>query len=58
MMVAENAKALAEMRERYAVQVSTLDVGALREHSRAVQDRVAEKLQLQDLLARIRARSR
>ena len=51
----QNAAALVEMQQRYGVRLSQLDATSLREKGRPVQDRVAERLQLQDLLARIRA---
>jgi tripartite ATP-independent transporter DctP family solute receptor len=57
-MAEENAAALDEMRQRYQVQVSEIDVAELREKGRAVQDRVAGRLQQQDLLAKIRAAAR
>jgi TRAP-type C4-dicarboxylate transport system substrate-binding protein len=55
LMAERNATALKEMQQRYGVRISTIDASELREKSRAVQDRVAEKLQLQDLLAQVRA---
>lgn len=54
-MAERNAAALVEMQQKYGVRVSQLDSTALREKGRPVQDRVAERLQLQDLLAKIRA---
>jgi tripartite ATP-independent transporter DctP family solute receptor len=54
-MTERNEAALAEMQQRYGVQVSNVDVDELREKARPVQDRVADTLQLQDLLARVRA---
>ena len=54
-MAERNAAALAEMQQRYGVRISTLDAAELREKGRSVQDRVAEKLRLQELLAQVRA---
>lgn len=58
LMRERNAAALAEMQQKYGVQISTVDEAELREKARPVQERVAEKLQLQALLARVRAASR
>jgi tripartite ATP-independent transporter DctP family solute receptor len=55
LMAERNAAALAEMQQRHGVQLSTVDVTALRDEGRPVQDRVAAALQLQALLARVRA---
>ena len=54
LMAERNRAALAEM-QQHGVQVSSIDAPELRAKGRAVQDRVAEKLRLQDLLARVRA---
>jgi len=54
LMADRNAAAIAEMRERHGVRVSTLDTAELRERGRVVQDRVAEKLQQQALLSKVR----
>lgn len=58
LMAERNAAALDEMRNRYGVRVSEPDVDRLRDRARPVQERIAEKLQLQDLLARVRAAGR
>ncbi len=58
MMAERNAAALAEMQSKYGVSVSQIDAGVLREKGRPVQDRVAERLGLQDLLAKVRAAGR
>jgi tripartite ATP-independent transporter DctP family solute receptor len=55
LMTDRNAAALADMQQRYGVRVSQLDTAELREKARPVQERVAEQLQLQDLLAKVRA---
>jgi tripartite ATP-independent transporter DctP family solute receptor len=55
LMAERNRAALAEMRDRFGVEVSEVDVAALMAKGRAVQDRVAEKLKQRDLLARVRA---
>jgi TRAP-type C4-dicarboxylate transport system substrate-binding protein len=58
LMRERNDAALAAMRERYGVQISSVDEGELREKAKPVQDRVAEQLKAQDLLARVRAAAR
>jgi len=58
LMVERNAAALAEMQQRYGVRLSTLDGAELRDKALPVQDQVAGKLQLQDLLSRVRAAGR
>lgn len=58
LMTQRNADALAEMRDRYGVKVSGLEASELRARSVPVQDEVAAKLGLQDLLAKIRAASK
>ena len=55
LMAERNRDALAEMQDRFGVRVSELDVTELRERGRPVQDRVAETLELRDLLAKVRA---
>ncbi|HWT30447.1 MAG TPA: TRAP transporter substrate-binding protein [Propylenella sp.] len=55
LMIERNAAALAEMQQRYGVRVSQVDTAELREKARPVQERVAERLQLRDLLAKVRA---
>jgi tripartite ATP-independent transporter DctP family solute receptor len=50
-----NAQALAEMRERYGVRVAELSSAELRGTGAGIQDHMAQKLGLQDLLARVRA---
>jgi tripartite ATP-independent transporter DctP family solute receptor len=54
LMVERNADAIAEMQQRFGVQVSGLDPAVLREHATRVQDAVARDLGLQDLLAQVR----
>ena len=54
----ENARALAEMRERFGVQLSSIAQEALREGGSTIQDRVAENLGVTDLLERVRAAAR
>ena len=55
LMAERNAAALAEMQSTYGVSVSQVDAGVLRAKGRPVQDRVADRLGLQDLLAKVRA---
>jgi tripartite ATP-independent transporter DctP family solute receptor len=55
LMAERNAAALADMQRQHGVRVSDLDPAELREKGRAVQDRVAQSLQLQELLAKVRA---
>jgi TRAP-type C4-dicarboxylate transport system substrate-binding protein len=55
LMAERNAAALADMQQRYGVRVSRLDAAELREKARPVQERVADTLQLHDLLAKVRA---
>jgi tripartite ATP-independent transporter DctP family solute receptor len=55
LMADRNAAALDQMQQRYGVRVSQVDVDELRAKARPVQERVAETLQLQDLLAKVRA---
>ncbi|HEX9698207.1 MAG TPA: hypothetical protein VGD06_02005, partial [Acidobacteriota bacterium] len=57
-MSERNAAALAEMQERFGVEVTGLDSAALREGSRQIQDRVARDLGLQELLDKVRAAAR
>jgi tripartite ATP-independent transporter DctP family solute receptor len=54
LMSERNAAALTEM-QRYGVVVSHVDVEELRAKARPVQERVADTLQLRDLLAKVRA---
>ncbi len=54
----ENARALAEMRERFGVELSSIAPGSLREGGAAIQDRVAENLGVTGLLERVRAAAR
>ena len=54
----QNASALAEMQERFGVQVSGFDAEELRERSVGVQDEVADDLGLRDLLEKVRAAGR
>ena len=55
LMAERNAEALAEMRDRFGVKVSALQAAELRERSVPIQDQLAAKLGLQELLAKIRA---
>lgn len=57
-MAKENAAALDEMQQRYGAKISQIDAAALRAKGRPIQDRIAEQLHLQDLLAKIRAAGR
>jgi len=57
-MAEQNAAALAEMQQRHGVKISQVDAAALREKGRPIQDQVAGKLHLEDLLAKIRAAGR
>jgi len=50
-----NAQALEEMQDTFGVRVSDLDSEELRGTGAAIQDHMAQKLGLQDLLARVRA---
>lgn len=54
-IISRNAQALAEMQQKYGVRVSGLDSKELRGTGAAIQDYMAEKLGLQDLLAKVRA---
>jgi tripartite ATP-independent transporter DctP family solute receptor len=58
LITSRNATALAEMQERYGVRVSELDSEELRERATTIQDHMAQKLGVQDLLARVRAAAR
>lgn len=53
LMAERNAAALADMQQR-GVRLSELDAAELRGKGQPVQDQVARKLQLQDLLAKVR----
>jgi tripartite ATP-independent transporter DctP family solute receptor len=55
LMVERNAAALAEMQQQFGVQISSLDPAELRTRSIQIQDQVAEKLGLQELLQKVRA---
>jgi len=55
LITSRNAQALAEMQQKFGVRVSDLDSTALRGSGRTIQDYIAQKLGLQDLLARVRA---
>lgn len=57
-MAESNARALAEMRERFGVEVSSLRSDELREMGLAIQDHVAGKLGLTDLLRKVRTAAR
>jgi TRAP-type transport system periplasmic protein len=50
-----NAEAIAEMQEKHRVQLSTPDIEELRARGAAIQDQVAAKLGLEELLAKVRA---
>ena len=50
-----NAQALDEMQQKYGVRVSGLDAKELRGSGAAIQDFIAAKFGLQDLLAKVRA---
>jgi tripartite ATP-independent transporter DctP family solute receptor len=54
-IVKRNAQALAEMQQKFGVRVSELDSKELRGTGAAIQDYMAQKLGLQDLLAKVRA---
>jgi TRAP-type C4-dicarboxylate transport system substrate-binding protein len=58
LMAERNRAALAEMRESHGIQISRLDSDELRTRSVGIQDRVAETLDVQDLLALVRAAAR
>jgi len=55
LMAEQNAAALTEMQQSYGVRLSGIEPADLRERSIPIQDRVAAELQLQDLLAKVRA---
>jgi tripartite ATP-independent transporter DctP family solute receptor len=55
LMTDRNAAALVEMQQRYGVHVSQVDIDELRAKARPVQERVADTLHLQGLLAKVRA---
>jgi hypothetical protein len=57
-MAERNNAALTEMQERFGVRLTELDLADLRARGRPVQDAVAAKLHLQDLLAKVRAARR
>lgn len=57
-MAERNASALAVMRDSFGVRVSTLPSRELRDRARPIQDQVAGKLGLTDLLARVREAAR
>jgi TRAP-type C4-dicarboxylate transport system substrate-binding protein len=58
LMAERNNAALTEMQERFGVRLTELDLADLRARGRPVQDAVAAKLHLQDLLAKVRAARR
>lgn len=58
LMAERNAAALAVMRDSFGVRISSLDNEQLRRRALPIQDRVAEKLGLSDLLQRVRAAGR
>lgn len=49
-----NAEAIEEMKEKYGVTVSSLDASELREKGADIQDQVAERLGVQDMLEKVR----
>jgi len=55
LMASRNAEALAQMQQRFGAQLSALETAELRVRGIAIQDQVAAKLGLEDLLQRIRA---
>jgi TRAP-type C4-dicarboxylate transport system substrate-binding protein len=55
LMAERNAQALSQMQQNFDVQISALDADELRERSIQIQDQVAEKLGLTDLLVMVRA---
>lgn len=58
LMAERNAEALAEMRDRFGVHVSGLASAELRERAAPIQDGVAARLGLADLLEKVRAAAR
>lgn len=50
----QNEKAIAEMQEKYGVTVSSLDADELRPQGEGIQDQVAERLGVEDMLDSIR----
>lgn len=54
-MADRNASALEEMKEKYGVTVAEVDPASFQSKGEPIQDQVAEKLGLTDLLAQIRA---
>jgi TRAP-type C4-dicarboxylate transport system substrate-binding protein len=58
LMAERNATALTEMQERFGVKVSSLESAELRGKSIRIQDQVAAKLGLQELLQKVRAAGR
>jgi tripartite ATP-independent transporter DctP family solute receptor len=58
LMAERNATALAEMQQRFGVKVSSLESAELRGKSIRIQDQVAAKLGLQELLQKVRAAGR
>ena len=54
-IISRNAQALAEMQQKFGVRVSDLDSRELRGSGAAIQDYMAQKLGLQELLAKVRA---
>lgn len=55
LMAERNAAALAEMQDQHGVRVSELEAAELRDRARPVQEQVAQTLQVQHLLAKVRA---
>jgi tripartite ATP-independent transporter DctP family solute receptor len=55
LMTERNAAALALMRDSFGIRVSSVESGVLRRRALPIQDQVAEKLGLSDLLDRVRA---
>lgn len=54
LMAERNATALADMRDRYGVGLSYVNTAPFREKGRSIQDRVADQLQVQALLTKVR----
>lgn len=58
LMGERNASAITEMTEKYGVTISNLDASALQGKGAAIQNEVAKKLGVQDLLASVRKASK
>lgn len=58
LMAERNAAALVAMRDSFGVRISDVEASELRDRAMPIQDQVADRLGLADLLARVRAAAR